>query len=368
MVAVANDEENDLFAFTCTSDYANVADSSKLPKSKFGTCLDSGASTDYSPDWTKFTNYQAIKKDITTADGRTLKAVGMGDLHLELPNGSKWMQVIFKNTIHAPNMAFTLLSISKLDKSDHKVIFHKQMCTILNPKGHTIAKIPHLQGLYHVLASSSTPTQLTANTATEKLNINEAHCWLGHISSAAIRHAVLKGFIMGIDLEESSKPEFCKACVKVKSARQPYPQESYTRAEKYGECVHWDLWGPGSVKSLNGHFYIAAQIDNATRETKLYFQEKKSETLTSYKKDEAYIETQTSNCIKTVCSDRGGEFLSKEFIHHQDSWGTVRKLTIHDSPQQNGVVERGMQMWAEGARALLISSGLPHFLWEEVLN
>ena len=144
---------------------------------------------------------------------------------------------------------------------------------------------------------------LTANAAVEKLNINEAHCRLGHISSAAIRHAVMKGFITGIDLDKSSKPEFCEACAKAKSARQPYPQESSTRAEKYGDCVHWDLWGPTSVKSLNGHFYVAAQIDDATRETKLYFQEKKSETLRSYKTDEAYIETQTGNCIKTICSD-----------------------------------------------------------------
>ena len=278
-VAVANDEENDLFAFTCTSDYADVADSSKMHKSKFGTCIDSGASTDYSPDRSKFSNYREIEKDITTADGRILKAVGMGDLHLELPNGSKQTQVTFKNAIHAPDMAFTLLSISKLDKSNHKVIFHKQLCTIINPKGLTIAKIPHSQGLYRVLTSPQQPTPLSANAAVEKLTINEAHHQLGHISSAAIRHTVMKGFITGIDLDESSKPEFCEACAKAKSARQPYPQESYTRAEKYGDCVHWDLWGPASVKSLNRHFYVAAQIDDATRKTKLYFQEKKSETL-----------------------------------------------------------------------------------------
>ena len=82
-----------------------------------------------------------------------------------------------------------------------------------------------------------------------------------------------------------------------------YPQESETRAEKYRDYIHWDLWGPASVKSLNGHFYVAAWIDDATWKTKLYFQEKKSKTFNSYKKDEAYIETQTSNCIKTVHSD-----------------------------------------------------------------
>ena len=78
--AVANDKENDPFAFTCTSNFTDVADSSNLPKSKLGTCLDSGASTDYSPDQTKFSNYWAIKKVIMMADGRTLKAVCQGTL------------------------------------------------------------------------------------------------------------------------------------------------------------------------------------------------------------------------------------------------------------------------------------------------
>ena len=72
---------------------------------------------------------------------------------------------------------------------------------------------------------------------------------------------------------------------------------------KYGERVHWDLWGPASVQSLNGNSYIAARIDNATRETWLYFQKQKSQTIESYKVDEAYIDTQTGNKIKIVCLD-----------------------------------------------------------------
>jgi len=96
----------------------------------------------------------------------------MGDLHLDLPNGSKQTKTTFKNAIHTPDMAFTLLSISRLDKADHKVIFHKQMCTIKNPKGHTIATIPHSKGLYHVLTSKETKS---THAAAIKMNIN--HFW-----------------------------------------------------------------------------------------------------------------------------------------------------------------------------------------------
>ena len=162
----------------------------------------------------------------------------MGNMHIELPNGSKRMKMVFKNAVHSPDMAFTLLSISKLDKSGHKVIFHKQMCMIQDSKGHTLAKIPHSEGLYCVLAETHATNQHTTMAAVKKMSITEAHRKLGHISSDAIRHAVSKGFITGINLDESSKPEFCNACEKAKSARQPYPKESNTQAEKYGDRVH----------------------------------------------------------------------------------------------------------------------------------
>ena len=135
------------------------------------------------------------------------------------------------------------------------------------------------------------------------MSISEAHRKFGHITHTAIRYAVTQNLITGIDLDLNSKPEFCEPCTKAKSARQPFPQESHTRATEFGERVHWDLWGPASVKSLSGHYYAAARIDDATRENQLYFQEKKSETYNSYKRDEAHIETQSGNCIKVSCSD-----------------------------------------------------------------
>jgi hypothetical protein len=61
-----------------------------------------------------------------------------------------------------------------------------------------------------------------------------------------------------------------------------------------------------------------ARIDDAIRQTKLHFKAKKSQTFNSYKKDEAYIETQSGNCIKMCCLNKGREFLSTKMINHQD--------------------------------------------------
>ena len=55
-------------------------------------------------------------------------------------------------------------------------------------------------------------------------------------------------------------------------------------------------------------------------------------------------------------------------LNHQDQKKTKRELTVYNSPPQNGVSERGMRTRAEWAHALLLASGLPHFLWEEAMK
>ena len=68
-IMAVDDDDKELFAFTCTSNFANVAEALQVPKSQLGMCIDSGASQVYSPDSSKFTNNKSIDHSITTADG-----------------------------------------------------------------------------------------------------------------------------------------------------------------------------------------------------------------------------------------------------------------------------------------------------------
>ena len=176
-----DDDDKELFAFTCMSDFVNVVETIQVPRSRLGTCIDSRASQVYSPDSTKFTNYKPIHCSITTTDGQQLKAIGMGDLEIDLPNGSKTTKMTFKNAIHSPEMAFTLISISQLDKVGYQVNFKKGMCMIMNPKGQIIATIPHSDGLYRIIATKQPKDKDYAATASEKMTISEAHRKLGHL-------------------------------------------------------------------------------------------------------------------------------------------------------------------------------------------
>src|SRR6202044_3154905 len=91
----------------------------------------------------------------------------------------------------------------------------------------------------------------------------------------------------------------------------------------------------------------------------------KSDTFTTYKEYEAWCRTQLDAKIKVLHSDRGGEYLDKEFILHLKKQGTDQKLTVHDTASQNGVAERRNRTIVERIQALLHASGLPRFLWGE---
>ena len=190
MAAVeATDNVDEIFAFTCTSDYVEVTNALNVPKSQLGACINSGASQHYSPDCNAFINYCPINSTtITTADGHKLKALTKGDVRIELPNGTKCTKIILKEAIHAPDMAFTLILVGQLDNMKCSTTFSSGMCTICNPSGHTMATIPCANSLYHVTVPEDPPTVNYVSIVMVKLTISEAHQKLGHIAPSAIKY------------------------------------------------------------------------------------------------------------------------------------------------------------------------------------
>ena len=171
-------------------------------------------------------------------DGQTLKAVRIGDVCIDLPHGSKRTLALLKDTVYAPNMAFTLILIGRLDQANCSVTFQKGMCTTRNPNGCIMGTIPRANGLYRLVNAGKRNPMDHANVAAGTMSISKAHHKLGHISHSAIQNAISTRQITRIDLDMDSKPEFCEPCAKAKSARVPFPQKSDTHAEKYGERVH----------------------------------------------------------------------------------------------------------------------------------
>lgn len=94
----------------------------------------------------------------------------------------------------------------------------------------------------------------------------------------------------------------------------------------------------------------------------------KDEAIEHYKAFEAWLGTKYGIKIKVLHSDRRGEYMSEEFDQHLAKQGTERRVTVHDTPEYNGVAERLNRTIITKVRAMLHDAQLPKFLWERQQN
>jgi hypothetical protein len=119
------------------------------------------------------------------------------------------------------------------------------------------------------------------------------------------------------------------------------------------------------VKSLGGSSYYIIFIDDYSRKTWLYLLKTKDEVFNKFQEFKAEIENLTNKKIKTLRTDNGGEYTSKEFVAFCKLVGIRRELTVPHNPQQNGVAERKNRSIEETVKALLNDQGLSMLLWGE---
>ena len=67
---------------------------------------------------------------------------------------------------------------------------------------------------------------------------------------------------------------------------------------------------------------------------------------------------QIQKSIKSLRSDNGGEYISKDFKRFCEDHGISRQFTIPYTPQQNGVAERKNRTLMKVARSMLMASNL----------
>ncbi|CAI5473311.1 unnamed protein product [Closterium sp. Yama58-4] len=213
-----------------------------------------------------------------------------------------------------PEMHTRLLSVPHLTSRDVIVTFKGKKCVL--KRGERVLAIGEKEGgRDHGLVRLSLPiargTQGSALVAGSSFSFSPltlAHRRLGHTAPTTLQQMARGNSVLGLEIEEGSTDcSPCEPCLLGKSARKPFPHEA-SRA-----------LGPLDEK------------------------------------------------LKAVRSDRGGEFLGDAVKAWKAEFGIKTQLSVADTPQQNGVVERWHRTMAEGIRTLLVDSGLPARLWGEAL-
>ena len=141
-----------------------------------------------------------------------------------------------------------------------------------------------------------------------------------------------------------------------------------TRAKEPLQLVHSDVCGPVSVQARGGYEYFVTFIDDYSRYGYVYLMRRKSETFGKFKEFLAEAEKQLGKSLKTLRSDRGGEYLDNEFEDYLLEHGIVSQLTAPGTPQQNGVAERRNRTLLDMVRSMMSYSSLPQIFWGYALQ
>ena len=236
-------------ALVCTSDFRSEAHA--IPNHS-ESIIDSGASSHFSPECSKFLNYEEFSNSepIRAADGHTFSALGKGDLKIFLPNGDQKPTLItLKNMLYSLHMAFTLISVSCVARAGFSLFIKGGTCIICSPTLKVIGSIPEIQELYCIV---NTQIPHTANATVKQILINELHHRMGHVNHDDLQQMVEKQMVTGISLDMTLKPDFCETCVKEKAPCKPFPKESKMEYKAYSDKVVTDVWGPAPVRSIGG--------------------------------------------------------------------------------------------------------------------
>ena len=157
----------------------------------------------------------------------------------------------------------------------------------------------------------------------------------------------------------------CEACLYGKQSKKKFPNNQTRKASQLLELIHSDLVGH-VPNSLGGSRYFITFIDDLSRFTSIAFLKEKSEALEQFKIFKAWAENQKS--MKSLRSDNGGEYISKDFKRFCEDHGISRQFTIPYTPEQNGVAERKNRTLMEATRSMLMASNLDAKFWTEAIS
>jgi Pol polyprotein, beta-barrel domain/Integrase core domain/GAG-pre-integrase domain len=304
-------------------------------------------------------NYKKFPRarKVRAADKGTFEALGIGTLVMPAKIRGRDIKIMLRDTLYTPDIAFTLISIGKCDDAGYQTVFAQQQCTIKDASGKVLLVAPKFHGLYRL---DREPTCLSASPC---LPMEEIHRRLAHISTKSINHLLDHQMISGLQVDKAHNTYSCDACIKSKITRQSLPKEPKDRTGKLGDRVYSDVWGPARHQTIDKKLYYISFIDDHSRESVIYLMRTKDEAFEKYKLYEALMLRQRDVRIKVLFTDRGGEYTSTEFEQYLSKQGTMHKMTVHDTPESNGVAERLNRTLVERTRAMLLESNLPKFLW-----
>lgn len=335
-------------------------------------CVDSGCSNHLVNSRKLFSTYDVLKKPkkiFAAKNGVELEAIGRGNIEAICRYTNS--QVTIKDVLHVPDVRKNLLSVSKMENNNLKVIFTNGKIEAYSEN--RLLLVGHKKGtLYHVdmyvkLNNSSLCNYSKVSEKNEKL-VKLWHKRYGHLGYENLKLLSKNKLVHGLENLENFdiNSKHCEPCILGKITRKPFNRKGY-RAKQPLELVHTDVCGPISPVSWDGHSYFVTFIDDYTHFVIVYLLKHKSEVVSVFKNYYNTVTNHFGRKLLKLRSDNGGEYINHEMKRFCSDKGIVMQTTVPYSPELNGVAERMNRTLVDKARTILIDSNLSKNLWGEAI-
>ncbi|CAI7876009.1 unnamed protein product, partial [Closterium sp. NIES-54] len=290
--------------------------------------------------------------------------------------GEAGKQVLIPDVLYVPGVRANLLSAGQLKEHGMKLQEDGDGMLLVLAAGEVLGRATYTArvlctDLRTCSAKPTTPTTevvaLQSIVSVTKATPDRLHARLAHVGMDTIRSSAKHEVATGLDLKSASGANSpCVSCVGRKLARHTFPDQGSV-ADEVLAIVHIDLCGPFRVAAKDDSLYLLLK-DRKTRYVWVKPVAKKSDALPVFVQWLAVAERQTKKSVLMLRSNRGGEFLGKQFADFVNGKGIVHDLTCPYTPQQNGMAEREMRTVVESVRTMLLHMGVQHHWWHLALR
>src|SRR3954463_1580588 len=312
-------------------------------------------------------NRRRLARDEVTmrvGNGSRVDVMAVGTLSLVLPSG---LVLNLNKCYYVPALSMNIISGSCLLQDGYSFKSENNGCSIYMSNifyGHA----PAVNGLF-LLNLERDETHIH-NIEAKRCKVDSDnttylwHCRLGHIGVKRMKKLHSDGLLESLDFESF---DTCEPCLMGKMIKTLF-FGMMERATDLLEIIHTDVCGPMSVLTRGGYRYFLTFTDDLSIYGYIYLMKHKSETFEKFKEFQNEVENHRNRKIKFLRSDRGGEYLSYDFLMHLKASGIVSQLMPPGTPQRNDVSERRNRNLLDMVRSMMSLTDLPLSFWGYALE
>ncbi|MBW0500921.1 hypothetical protein O181_040636 [Austropuccinia psidii MF-1] len=311
--------------------------------------LDSGTSNTINPFKQLFVKTWASKEKLQAANGSNMCVTAKSTFRIKTSEGS----LNIPNSLLAPSATSTLVAMGPFLNEGAVLRGYPGGANLFCKKGKLLLKA---QLINNILVIDT--EKIDSTNAISSSDFLLLHKRLGNPGREIASKMLPKYNLSGVA---------CNSCMHSKSHQLTFPGK-FPLPSDVLKVVHMDVCGPISPPTQGGNWYIF-QIVNGHSRIRFTFPIKlKADFYYHFSKFQRMAETQTGVKIKTVVSDKSGEFINKDFLKLFEKSRIIHLPTAPYTPQQNLVAERANRSLLEKTQVLLLDYQVPVEWWGEACS